>query len=159
MDILKAEKMARDLLSLHGFDYCLFAWTRSHNVFGTAVSNRVYANKKTLKLSKPLVLVNDEDRVRDTILHEIAHFIAGAERGHDWRWKQVCREIGAKPERCFSSLDTVMAQAKYTLACGNCGLKSPRSRIPKNTLVCALCCKKYNRGRYTEAYKLELITN
>ena len=37
--------------------------------------------------------------MRDTILHEIAHAIAGVRNGHNHVWKSVCRRIGADPKR------------------------------------------------------------
>lgn len=60
---------------------------------------------REISLSRPLIHLNSEEEVHDTILHEIAHALAWIRFlencGHDERWKRICREIGAKPERCF----------------------------------------------------------
>jgi len=60
---------------------------------------------KEISISGPLALLNSEDEVRDTILHEIAHALAWETYregcGHDARWKEICVRIGARPERCY----------------------------------------------------------
>ena len=52
--------------------------------------------RKLITLSRPLVLLNPEAEVRDTILHEIAHALCPGD-GHGVRWKQKCREIAPAP--------------------------------------------------------------
>lgn len=58
-------------------------------------------SSKEISLSRPLVELNPEDEVRDTILHEIAHALAWEIHqencGHDARWKEICERIGARP--------------------------------------------------------------
>ena len=38
-----------------------------------------------------------KEQIRDTVLHEIAHAIAGREAGHGPLWKVTARRIGATP--------------------------------------------------------------
>ncbi len=63
--------------------------------------------KKHISLSRQLCELNSDEEVHDTILHEVAHALAyeryGENCGHDRRWKDICIEIGAKPERCCDS--------------------------------------------------------
>ena len=40
---------------------------------------------------------NEED-IKDTVLHEIAHAIVGSQHHHDYVWKACCNKIGYKPE-------------------------------------------------------------
>jgi predicted SprT family Zn-dependent metalloprotease len=84
---------------------------------------------KVIGLSRKLVLLNDKDKVVDTILHEIAHAIAGHKAGHGIEWKRVCERIGAKPERCYSSEDTNVVELKYYAKCGGCGNEYQRARL------------------------------
>ena len=60
---------------------------------------------KEISLSRPLCLLNPEDEVRDTILHEIAHALAWElfkeNCAHDERWKEICVRIGARPVACY----------------------------------------------------------
>lgn len=74
---------------------------------------------KTIKLSAYLVALNSDEEVRDTILHEIAHALAGIENGHNEKWKAICRRIGAKPERTAGE-EVKVAAAPYAIVCGCC---------------------------------------
>ena len=66
------------------------------------------------------------DDVRDTLLHEVAHAIAGHKAGHGPVWKAVCVEIGAKPKRCVDltvEQREAVAKAtdpKWTIRCEAC---------------------------------------
>ncbi|MEN8773429.1 MAG: SprT family zinc-dependent metalloprotease [Akkermansiaceae bacterium] len=64
-------------------------------------------SSKEISLSRPLVELNPEDEVRDTILHEIAHALAWEIHkencGHDARWKEICSRIGARPLASYDS--------------------------------------------------------
>jgi predicted SprT family Zn-dependent metalloprotease len=84
---------------------------------------------KTIGLSRKLVLLNDKEKVKDTILHEIAHAIAGFESGHGEIWKHVCIQIGAKPERCYDTDDTNVVELKYYAKCGVCGKEHQKARL------------------------------
>jgi len=84
---------------------------------------------KIIGLSAKMVEINGVDKVKDTILHEIAHAIAGHKAGHGNIWKEVCVKIGAKPERCYSSTDTNTLQLKYYAKCGACGKDYQKARL------------------------------
>jgi len=74
-----------------------------------------------IELSHHFVRLNDAEAVRQTVLHEIAHAIAGPEAGHGPAWKMACRHVGCKPRRCSSTRDGVtMPKGKYKLVCGTC---------------------------------------
>ena len=77
MDIRKAEILALTLIEKHlsndKFDW-QFKFDNSKRRFGQCVYGRKYGLPyHMIKLSKPLVALNSEEQVRDTILHEIAH--------------------------------------------------------------------------------------
>ena len=48
-------------------------------------------------ISRTHALEGSEEQIRDTVLHEIAHAIAGHEAGHGPLWKATARRIGATP--------------------------------------------------------------
>ena len=57
--------------------------------------------RKTIFLSTYLFgKLEDKRDMVDTVLHEIAHIIAGHKEGHGTTWQAICLEIGARPERC-----------------------------------------------------------
>lgn len=57
--------------------------------------------------------------LRNTVLHEIAHAIAGHRAGHGFAWQAVARTIGARPERCSNGL-AVPAVEMSTIPCSIC---------------------------------------
>ena len=48
-------------------------------------------------ISRTHALEGSEEQLLDTVLHEIAHAIAGHEAGHGLLWKATARRIGATP--------------------------------------------------------------
>ena len=113
--------------------------------------------KKEITLSAPMTLINDEAQVVDTILHEIAHALVGHGHGHDSVWKAKCREIGAKPERCYTDEDTTLIAGKYQAVCGGCGKTHTRhKRVPRGRRTACLCqnhIKDWNKKQLLE-YKV-----
>lgn len=113
MDIELAECLAKHEIKKWIPEWKL-RWIKSKNVFG-----RCCHNDKTIELSRPLCFYNDQSEVRDTVLHEIAHALAGQGHGHDRVWKQWCRKVGCRPIRCYS-IESVVVPTKYALYCGCC---------------------------------------
>lgn len=97
---------------------------------------------KTITLSRHFVRLNGEIEVRETLLHEIAHAIAGevGDRGHGEIWKHYARVIGAKPERCAT--DVVMPTGKITGTCSPDCAPHTRHRMPPKRLVNAYSCNR-----------------
>ena len=50
-----------------------------------------------IRISRTHALEGSEEQIRDTVLHEIAHAIAGHGAGHGPLWKATARRIGATP--------------------------------------------------------------
>lgn len=124
----QAQQLALDLMREHGLlaDGWQFQWSRGKRQLGLCHIKRVwdarklaYVETKMIKLSRYLVALNEEDEVRDTILHEIAHAIAGLKNGHNHAWKRVCRQIGARPERLAGN-EVNMPEGRYSVICGQC---------------------------------------
>lgn len=103
-----------------------FQFDRSVKRFGVCMYRR-----KVIGLSKALTELNGVDKVKDTILHEIAHAIAGYKAGHGWEWREVCLRIGAKPERCYSIDEVKQPPMKYYAKCGACGKEFQKARLHK----------------------------
>lgn len=55
--------------------------------------------------------------VKDTVLHEIAHALAGHEAKHGPVWQKIAKEIGANGQRVTKDKGT-FADAKYLFVCG-----------------------------------------
>lgn len=138
MDLSLAKTMAISLMDEHGLldkGWCL-EFDNASRRFGIC-----RYRPKVIGLSRKLVELNDMEAVKDTVLHEIAHAIAGYKAGHGVEWKMVCIRIGAKPQRCFSSKDTNMPKLKYQATCGGCGAVHQKSRIVKKHVRRACICQ------------------
>lgn len=113
MEILKAEILAKELFQVHG----LLDWTLVFDNAKRRLGQTSYQNKK-ISLSKSLTILNPEEQVKDTILHEIAHALVGSRHGHDNVWREKAISIGCNGERTTSSI--VKVPAKYTITCTLC---------------------------------------
>lgn len=92
-----------------------------------------------IKLSERYCLstrVPDKD-VLDTILHEVAHALAGPKAAHGPIWKKMAMDIGCTGHRCHSfSFST----ARYKLKCPCGAVDTYRTRVRKEVrLVCTKC--------------------
>ena len=152
MDLTDAVLLAQKLMKEHKLDEWKLKFDSRKRRMGACRHS-----SKEIILSLPYVELNDENIVRDTILHEIAHAIAGYGEGHNIIWKRIASHIGAKPERCSSSAKS--PEGKWVLICNKCEQKTYRYRRPKRQGACGKCCNKYNNGKYAEEYKLELRLN
>ena len=98
MEITAALALGRRLLREHSLD----DW----RVVADHAKTRAGACRfrtKTISLSRPLTALHDEELVRDTILHEIAHALVGPTHGHDRVWRATARQIGCSGERLVSA--------------------------------------------------------
>jgi len=120
--------LARQLMNLHGLHDWRFGWDRAKRRAGCCKHSQ-----KLITLSGYYVTRNTDkpDDVKDTILHEIAHALAGPRKGHGAEWKAICRKIGARPVRCYDSEKIVMPKGKWVAVCGDCKKVFHRHRRPK----------------------------
>lgn len=79
-----------------------------------------YCSRRLIEISGPLSRLNPREQTLDTILHEVAHAIAGHAAGHGPKWKAACELTGARPERCYSA-DVVRPRAALEVFCTGCG--------------------------------------
>lgn len=143
----QAELMAKALIEVHKLN-CGFEWIPNKTIMGRYISS-----KNVIQLSKPLVQLNNENTVRDTIIHEIAHAIAGVEAGHGRLWKVTALRLGGSISRCTAS-DVVKVPSKRVLVCISCSHEVPVYRSRKTTKACGKCCRIHNGGRFDERFKL-----
>ncbi|HSV14163.1 MAG TPA: SprT-like domain-containing protein [Tepidisphaeraceae bacterium] len=151
MNLYEAAHLARELLKWHGLHDWQFAFDHARRRFG-----RCDYTHRRITLSRSLTFLNPVDEVRDTILHEIAHALTpGAKHGPRWRAK--CRQIGARPVRCFTEAGVVTpprGPARYAIGCPACNWWAERRRRPPRgrKYVCVRC-----RGKIACRERVEVI--
>lgn len=143
MDLPSAAKLADDLMQTHGLTGWSFGFNRAKRQLGVC---RFAA--KRIELSAHFVSANDEAAVRDTLLHEIAHALAGREAGHGPRWKAICAELGCKPERLDH--EAVMPEGRWRAKCPSCSEAFHRHRRPMRgrTYACRRCGPRRGKLRF-----------
>lgn len=143
MKLSDASAMARKEMDKHGLQNVGLAFNpRLTRAFGRYKYNTLY-NHKTIELSKKLVLLNDEARVKRVVLHEIAHALTEG-HNHDRVWVAKCLEIGGDGIARYSSMDTNIPQVTkssklYTLQCEKCGYTGGRYKRRMNGYRHKMC--------------------
>lgn len=140
-------------MSQHGIGDWQLMIGEAKNYFGMC-----YWDKKTIMLSRPLIELNEESHVVNTILHEIAHALAPKTEHHGKLWREIAIRIGCNGTRCYSP-EVLKPTAIYSATCKFCGRVVQKNRKPKNGSACGVCCAKYNHGRYAKKYKLTYKRN
>jgi predicted SprT family Zn-dependent metalloprotease len=102
-----------------------FEWDNAKTRFGCC-----YFGPKKITMSQAMTLLNSEEDVRDTILHEIAHAIAGPRTKHGILWRIEARRVGARPIPCCDS-KVETPPAKYIGKCVGCGVEVKRYKLTR----------------------------
>ncbi len=113
MELADAQNTARKLLDQHG----LKNWDLDLDNARQRCGACHYSHQK-ITLSKHFIRLNNRREVRATILHEIAHAIAGPQSAHGRPWQKVARRIGA-PISALNETAT-MPEPRWRLQCRSC---------------------------------------
>jgi predicted SprT family Zn-dependent metalloprotease len=124
MDFETAGRLTREAMAQFGLGDWAFAWNRRKRSLGLC-----RYRERRLELSIHFVYANDEPQVRETILHEIAHALAGEKAAHGPLWKAMCRRVGCQAVRCDHG-DAVMPRGRWVARCATCGKEYWRHRRP-----------------------------
>lgn len=75
---------------------------------------------RRISLSRPVyTIVANRDDALDTILHEVAHALAGwVVADHGSEWKAIAAQVGARPERCATATERVPFSWHGACRCG-----------------------------------------
>jgi predicted SprT family Zn-dependent metalloprotease len=138
--LVRVRALAHDLLRTHG----LLDWSFGCNRRKTEMGVCLY-DPKRIELSVYFVVLNDDETILDTLLHEIAHALTGPGHGHDGLWKRMCHQVGARPERL--SYEARMPEGRWQAVCAGCGMLHHKHRRPKRMIgwYCRACGRE--RGK------------
>lgn len=141
----QARDLARSLLREHGLveQGWSFAWSNGVNQLGHCCWR-----SRTIRLSRHFVALNEAEIVRTTVLHEIAHALAGPGTGHGPEWQRIARRLGV-PARASTS-EAAMPRGRWDMVCGLCGqvlTREPRHRRSSLTRRYHVHCGPDSTGR------------
>lgn len=143
MSLEEAKELALQLMKQHGLEYRFrFEFDNSKNRFGSC-----RFNPRFITLSKHLVLLNDYEVVKNTILHEIAHALVNPGYGHNWVWRQKALEIGCDGERCYDINKVKSVEGRLKAKCPKCDYVHTKHRMPRKTKSCGKCSKVFDTER------------
>ena len=139
MRIDEAVARARALMDQHGLTGWRLVLDNAKTRAGVCRPGR-----KEIGLSRVLTPLHSEAEVIDTVLHEIAHALVGAEHGHDAVWRAKALQIGCSGARCVSA-DAARPQAPWTGTCP-AGHEVRRHRQPVRVQSCRKCSPSFDLG-------------
>ncbi len=118
MDPAAAKKLLNKKLAEHGLK--ARGWT-GHLDSALRRFGVCYYAKKRISLSRHLVALNSDEETLDTILHEIAHALAGPEAGHGLQWRTVASRLGADPKGVYDAEEVASVAGSFFLVHGETG--------------------------------------
>ncbi len=99
--------------------------------------------RRRISVSRYLSARHDDDEVHQTLLHEVAHALAGHDAGHGPAWKRVARDIGYVGGTTHHG-ETATELAPWVGTCPN-GHAHFRHRRPTRATSCTLCARRFDR--------------
>lgn len=133
-----AARLARGLMAEHGLSGWTFRFDRARRRAGLCRYDR-----REISLSGPLTELYDEADVREVVLHEIAHALAGARHGHDAVWRATARSLGSTGRRVVRE-DSPEVEGDWVGTCP-AGHRVTRFRRPQRPQACARCSPVFDR--------------
>ena len=133
-------RLAEDLLAVHlprggwtfGFDRAVRRAGACHHA------------AQRITVSRHLVERAEEDEVRQVLLHEIAHALAGYRAAHGPRWRARAAAIGYTGSRLH---DRPIAEHRATwLGICPAGHEHRRFRRPAREVSCGVCSRRFSRA-------------
>jgi predicted SprT family Zn-dependent metalloprotease len=109
-------------------------------------------DRREIGLSRHLMTLYSPEQVTETVLHEIAHAIAGPRHGHDRVWRTVARRIGCSGQRCMPA-DAPKVDGAWQGVCA-AGHRTTAHRRPVRVRSCLLCSARFDPAAvYTWTYR------
>lgn len=123
-----------ELLEEHG----LYGWSVKLTQAYREIGKCNYTHK-VINISLKIARVSPWEDVLDTILHEVAHAIAGPGKGHGAEWRHIARNLGIMNPSPYGQFD----ETKIDPWVGTCsqGHTITMARAPQRVRYCALCMK------------------
>jgi len=125
MDLLELKDIAGREMAKHGLHGWTFAVAEAKRRLGVCR----YRTKR-IEIGEYYARNNPPEAVLDTLMHEIAHAIAGHAAGHGPVWKAVAVRLGATPRAYDSSHETIIEPGDWQATCPACANTFHRYKRP-----------------------------
>ncbi|MBO3663456.1 SprT-like domain-containing protein [Microbacterium stercoris] len=149
-DLNRVRVWAQALIDLHLDASWTFAFDNAKRRAGLCDYTR-----KRISVSRYLTARYDDDTNHQTLLHEVAHAIAGPGAGHGAAWKRVARDLGYVGGTTHHG-ETATELAPWVGQCPN-GHLAYRHRKPARAMSCAKCSPRFDE-RFLFAWTRREIT-
>jgi predicted SprT family Zn-dependent metalloprotease len=141
--VADARALAADLMTQHRLTGWRLVFDNARTRAGVCRFDR-----KEIGLSRVLTELHSVEQVTDTILHEIAHALAGPRHGHDRVWQATARRIGCSATRCVPA-DAPRVEGVWEGSCP-AGHRVTAHRRPVRVRSCPTCSRGFDvSARYT----------
>lgn len=127
MDLRELERIAHEQFQKHGLQDWTFGWARTKRRLGVCKFRL-----KRIEIASYYAEQNSSEKVLDTLMHEIAHALAGPKAGHGPAWKAIAVRLGAKPAAYDCENDTIVLPGNWQATCQGCGKKYQRYKRPQS---------------------------
>lgn len=141
-----AYQLARSMMDEHGLTHWSFGFDNGIQRLGVCFHGR-----QRIQLSKTFVKLNDEEKIKQVILHEIAHALSPRYERHGAIWKKTALAIGCIDPKSYTS--AISPPPKFISYCPNGHISLVNRRRIRYVPSCGRCDKKYN-PLFTLKYKL-----
>ncbi|HEY3787264.1 MAG TPA: SprT-like domain-containing protein [Urbifossiella sp.] len=145
MDLKELQEIVVREFAKHGLAGWTFRFSDTKRRLGVCK----YRSKR-IEIAEYYARNNPAASVMDTLLHEIAHALAGPSAKHGPVWKSVALRIGATPHACDDSIDTVVEPGDWQSTCPACKKTHHQYRRPKS--LTGYRCKCPARSPLVYAY-------
>ena len=98
--------------------------------------------QQRITVSKYLAARYDDETNRQTLLHEVAHALAGSDAGHGPRWRRIAAGLGYRGSVTHHG-ETAVELAPWVGVCPS-GHTVYRHRRPTRVMSCARCARRFD---------------
>jgi len=149
-ELHRVRRWAEALIATHLDDSWTFAFDNAKRRAGLCDYTR-----KRISVSRYLAARYDDDTNHQTLLHEVAHALAGADAAHGPRWKSVARGLGYVGGVTHRG-ETAIELAPWVGVCP-AGHTAYRHRKPSRATSCVKCAPRFD-SRHLFAWTRREIT-
>lgn len=98
--------------------------------------------RRRITVSRYIALRSTDDEVRQVLLHEVAHALAGARAGHGPAWRRAAGAIGYVGSRLHDG--PIASELAPWVGTCPAGHEHFRYRTPNRPMACARCSRRYD---------------